>query len=142
MPSRCVCVCVCVCLLTQLCLTLCNLMDRGLSCSSVHGISQARILEWVAILFYRESSWPRDQTQFSCIASRFFMIWDTRETQVCTSAINLGNIEGSNYGRKFELWDKILILELNDIFLQYPEKKWLEVPSHKKKKKKKKKLKM
>lgn len=51
---------------------------------------------------------------------------------MCTSAINLGNIEGSNYGRKFELWDKILILELNDIFLQYPEKKWLEVPSHKK----------
>ena len=36
--------------------------------SSVHGISQARILEWVAISFSRESSRPRDQTQVSCIA--------------------------------------------------------------------------
>ena len=47
--------------------TLCNLMDCGPPGSSVHGILQARILEWVAILSSRGSSWPRDQTQISCI---------------------------------------------------------------------------
>ena len=41
--------------------------------SSVHGISQARILEWVAILFSRGSSRPRDQTQVYCIAGLFFI---------------------------------------------------------------------
>ena len=40
--------------------------------SSVHGILQARILEWVAIPFFRGSSRPRDQTQVSCIAGGFF----------------------------------------------------------------------
>ena len=47
--------------------------------SSVHGILQARILEWVAIPFSRGSSWPRGQTQVSCIAERFFTDWATRE---------------------------------------------------------------
>ena len=54
-------------------------MDCSLPGSSVHGIFQARILEWVTILFSRESSWPRDKTQVSRIAGRFFTIWDTRE---------------------------------------------------------------
>ena len=48
--------------------------------SSVHGNFQARILEWVAILFSRGSSQPRDRTQVSYIAGRFFTIWATRET--------------------------------------------------------------
>ena len=47
----------------------------------VHGIPQARILEWVAIPFSRESSHPRDQTQVSCIAGRFLTSWATREGQ-------------------------------------------------------------
>ena len=47
--------------------------------SSVHGISLARILEWVAISFSRGSFWPRDQTHISCIAERFFTIWATRK---------------------------------------------------------------
>ena len=42
--------------------------------SSVHGILQARILEWVAIPFSRGSSQPRDQTWVSCIAGRFFTV--------------------------------------------------------------------
>ena len=46
-----------------------------------HGIFQARVLEWVAISFYRGSSQPRDRTQVSCIAGRCFTIWATRETQ-------------------------------------------------------------
>ena len=45
----------------------CNPMDCSLSGSSVHRISQARILEWVAISFSRGSSQPRDQTHISCI---------------------------------------------------------------------------
>ena len=53
---------------------LCNPMDCSLPGLSVHGILQARILEWDAILFSRESSPPRDQTPVSCIAGRFFTI--------------------------------------------------------------------
>ena len=46
---------------------------------SVHEVLQARILEWVAIPFSRESSQPRNQTQVSCIAGEFFAVWATRE---------------------------------------------------------------
>ena len=48
---------------------------------TVHGILQARILEWVAFPFSRESSQPRDQTQVSSIAGGFFTSWATREAQ-------------------------------------------------------------
>ena len=61
----------------QSCLTLCNPMDCSLPGSSVHGIFQTRILEWVAISFFRRSSQPRDQTQVSCIAGRFLYHWAT-----------------------------------------------------------------
>ena len=54
---------------------LCNPMDYSPPGSSVQGILQARILEWIAISFSRGSSWPRDQIQVSCIAGRFFSIW-------------------------------------------------------------------
>ena len=47
-------------------------MDYSPAGSSVHGISQARILEWIAISFFRGSSWPRDWTHISCIADRLF----------------------------------------------------------------------
>ena len=50
-------------------------MDCSLPGSSIHGILQARIWEWVAISFSRGSSWPRDWIQVSRIASRFFIIW-------------------------------------------------------------------
>ena len=48
---------------------------------TVHGILQTRTLEWVAFPFSRGSSQPRDQTQVSCIAARFFTSWATREAQ-------------------------------------------------------------
>ena len=58
-----------------------SLRLRGLQPgSSVHGIPQAGILEWVAISFSRGSSQPRDRTWVSCIAGRFFTIWACRET--------------------------------------------------------------
>ena len=47
--------------------------------SSIHGSLQARILEGVAIPFSKGSSWPRNQTQVSCIVGRFFTFWATRE---------------------------------------------------------------
>ena len=65
--------------LAQSCLILCNPMDCSPPGSSVHGNLQARILEWVAIPFSRGSSQPRDQTQVSHSAGRFFTIWATRE---------------------------------------------------------------
>ena len=55
----------------------CDPVDCNLPGSSVHGIFQARILEWVAISFSRGSSWPRNQTQVSCIAVRLFTDWAT-----------------------------------------------------------------
>ena len=51
----------------QSCLTLCDPMDYSPPDSSVHGILQGKILEWVAIPFSRESSRPRDQTHVSCV---------------------------------------------------------------------------
>ena len=56
------------CSVAQSCLILCNLIDCSPPGSSVHGISQARILEWVAIAFFRGSSWPKDRTHISCIS--------------------------------------------------------------------------
>ena len=58
----------------QSCPTLCDPMDCSLLCSSVHGILQARILEWVAISFFRGSSRPRDRTWVSRIVGRRFTI--------------------------------------------------------------------
>ena len=61
------------------CPTLWDPMDCNLSVSSVHGILQARILQWVAIPSFRGSSWARDWTWISCIAGRFVTTWATRE---------------------------------------------------------------
>ena len=63
----------------QSCPTLWDPMNCSLSGSSLHGILQARILEWVAISFSRGSSPPRDQTQVSRIAGKHFNLWATRE---------------------------------------------------------------
>ena len=65
----------CVCLVAQSCPILCDTMDCSPTSSSVHGISQARILEWVAIFLPVGSSQPRDQIDVSCItciAGTFF----------------------------------------------------------------------
>ena len=66
----------------QSCTTLCDPMDCSLPGSSVHGIFQARILEWVAISFSRRSSQPRDQTQVSHIVGRRFTVWATRDSGI------------------------------------------------------------
>ena len=56
----------------QSCQTLCDPMDCSLPGSSVHGIFQAIVLEWIAISFSRGSSRPSDQSQVSCTAGGFF----------------------------------------------------------------------
>ena len=82
----CVCVCLCVCVCVYVCtcvharihteslshsvLSVCDPTDCSLPGSSVHGISQARIMKWAAISFSRVSSQPRDQTQVSYFGRR------------------------------------------------------------------------
>ena len=72
-PILAVCVHVCV----VVCLTLFDPLDCNLPGSSIHGIFQARILEWIAIPFSRGSSRPRDWTWLSHIAGRLFTVWTT-----------------------------------------------------------------
>ena len=78
---RCVYMCIILCVCKSLsCVWLfVTPMDSSLPGSSGDGILQARIWEWVAIPFSRGSSLPRNQTHVSHIASRFFVVWATRE---------------------------------------------------------------
>ena len=61
------CVCVCVCVCTLSCVQLFMIPWTILPQAALHGIFQAKILEWVAISYSRRSSWPRDQIHISCI---------------------------------------------------------------------------
>ena len=72
----------------QSCLTLCDPMDYSLPISSVLGIFQARILEWVAISCSRGSSPPRDQTHVSCIG---------RQIPYHCAGIHIGNVSGFHF---------------------------------------------
>ena len=74
-------VCVCVCAHAQSCPTPWDPMDCSLPGSSVHGIFQARILEWVAVSYSRRSSRPRDQTLVSCISKR--IVWHCAHSCLC-----------------------------------------------------------
>ena len=67
----------------QLCPTLCDSMNCSLLGSSVHGILQARVLEWVAISFFRGSSRPRDQTWVSHIVGRRFYHLSHQGSPIC-----------------------------------------------------------
>ena len=95
-----------VVLVTQLCPTLCDPIYFSLSVSSVHGIIQARILEWVAIPFSRGCSWYRDWARVSCIAGRFFTVWATHQS-ICTNRLfstqwlNWGLMSPALWGRFF-----------------------------------------
>ena len=88
-PPSCTIVWKCESIVVQSWLTLWNPIDCSPTSSSVHGILQARVLEWVAIPFSRGYSWPRDRTQVSCIAGGFFMVWATRETTPWFIAIKM-----------------------------------------------------
>ena len=105
-----------MCLVAQSCPTLCNPMDCSLLGFSVHGIFQARILEWVTILFSRGFSWPRDCTHISVswIGRRFLYYWATREAHYFYLLPNskLEVIAGFPF-------QKILTLVPSDIYLNY-----------------------
>ena len=58
-----------------------DLLNWSLPGSTVHGISQAKLLEWVAISFYRRSSWSRERIYISCIGSWILYHWTTRENR-------------------------------------------------------------
>ena len=64
---------------SQSCSTLCGPMGCRLPDSSVHGIFQAKVVEWVAISFFRGSSLSRDWTQVSLTTGRLFTVWTTGE---------------------------------------------------------------
>ena len=70
--------CACVCVSRSV-VSFCDLMDCSPPGYSVHGILQARTLEWVVMPSSRGSSWPRDRTWVFCIAGGFFTVWVTRE---------------------------------------------------------------
>ena len=72
---------VCVCSVAPSCLILCDHKDCSQAGSSIHGIFQARILEWVAISFFRGSSWPSDQTWVHCIGRQILCHCATWEAQ-------------------------------------------------------------
>ena len=98
---------------TQSCPTSCHLIDYTL-----HGILQARILEWLAIPFSRESFQPRDQTQVSHIAGRFFISWATREAPKLTTYQKNCHFEESS---------SLILLNNNESFFDWImtcNKKW------------------
>ena len=75
-------------LVTKSCLTFCDRMDWSLPDSSVHGISQARILEWVAIFSFRGSSRSSDQTCITCTAGGFFTVEPPGKPSLMGTAFN------------------------------------------------------
>ena len=85
----------CVCTVAQSCLTLCDLMDCSPSGSPVHGIFQARILEWVVISFSRGSSWPRDQTMSPALANRFFTIAPPGKSQILLENLKIAPLQNN-----------------------------------------------
>ena len=114
---------VCEVKVTQSCLTLCDPMEY-----IVHGILQARILEWVAFPSSRGSSQTRDWTQVSCIAGRFFTSWATREAHTGVGSLSLlqqifptqesqGSPALQADSLPTELWGKPTVCELPFILL-------------------------
>ena len=102
----CVCVCVCVVLGTLWCPTVCDPMESPPG-SSVHGVLQARILEWVTMPSSRGFSWPRDQTWVSCMAHRFFTIWAIRKL-FCSMINKFLSLNLAVWGH--DTWDEGAIL--------------------------------
>ena len=86
--------CYCYCSVAKSCPPLFDHMDCSLPGSSAHGISQARILEWVAISFSRGSSWPRDRNCTSC-TGRILYNWATWEAQRASAQFSSSVVSNS-----------------------------------------------
>ena len=116
-------------LVAQSCPTLCDSMDCSQPGFSVHGILQARILDWVAIPFSRGYSWHRDQTLVSCIVGRVFTIWATIRIRVIPNSSSQTEpwpsprqLEATEPGPRW--WEP---LRLNDRNVAPPLAMWLQV---------------
>ena len=101
-------------LVAQSCPTPCDPMDYSLPGSSVYGILQARILEWVAISFSRGSSQPRNRTQVSCIAGRILTNWAMREGPVRKSN-RCPEGEVTQLNTKSRIWQTIFPHKAHDL---------------------------
>ena len=88
-------------LVAQSCPILYDPMDCSLPGSSVRGILQAWILEWVAIPFSRGSSWPRVWNWVSCIVHRFFTIWTTKKVHYVYN----GLLDSEGEGEGGTIWE-------------------------------------
>ena len=95
--------------IAQSCPTLCDPMDCSPSGSSIHGILQARILEWVAIAFSRGSFRPRDRAQVCRIAGRHFNLWAVRPARWPTVPLTItGNTKRSGTeGKQVYVWTAV-----------------------------------
>ena len=95
--------CLHACSVTKPCLTPCDPMDCNPLGSSVHGISQSRILEWIAISSSRGSSWPRNWTHISCITCIGKQIlyhcvtWESHPPPTAPHLLNFLSITGSQF---------------------------------------------
>ena len=114
---------------TQSCPTLCDPVDCSPPGYSVHGILQARILEWIAISFSRGSSRPRDRTQVSCIASRRFNLWATSEGLVVKSLLKCAPDAEDSCGGSIEPQWKLKCANHGAISISYPLV-YFHVPGH------------
>ena len=97
------------------CTTLCNPMDCSLPGSSVHGISQARLLEWVAISCSREGSirthvWPSGWTHISCIGRQILYLWATKEAHSGDpKCLQILALMSEQKGTLFSFWEKLAL---------------------------------
>ena len=100
-------------LVAESCPTLCDPMDYSLPISSVLGIFQARILEWVAISCSRGSSPPRDQTHVSCIGRQILFFFFGRQILYHCAGIHIGNVSGFHFWwilNEVKSWDTLKTL--------------------------------
>ena len=105
----------CCCLVVKPCLTLCHPMACSPPGSPVHGIFQARILEWVAISFSRASSQPRDWTHISCIGRQILYHWVTWEARDATLQVKpVEKLEGGAF-----ILSKVPKTEIHELCLWY-----------------------
>ena len=95
---------------TQSCPTLCDPMDCSLPGSSLHGILQARVLEWGAISFSRGSSRPRDRTRVSRTPGRRFNLWATRALALVKHPCYYGRFLCGSEGLPFTTFRQLFLL--------------------------------
>ena len=98
----------CCCSAAKLCPTLCDPMDCSPPGSSVHGVLQARILEWVAISSSRGSYWSRDQICVSCICRRILYHWaHGKHTGYYCLPLNEGRYRRDHIRRDQVTWSRL-----------------------------------